>query len=256
MNIKHVSQKIGGVIALLASTLAISIPAYSATLIGNYSSVSSSAVDGSLNEIRFSPAASINTLDRDGFPITITAPERAIGAAVGFTVPSTSNYALNNITLRLLRNPLTVDLNIYEDSSRTSSNPRGAVLQTVEFNNPSIITDGSGFNNSVFVPQTPFTFQAGSKYWVELLPNQVFANNLFWSGNFVSPTGDAVFNDYQNFERRGPGIGNYTQLLSQPSFNIDATPQAVPFEFSPVGGLVILAGAWLGRKQLKKQSVK
>jgi hypothetical protein len=33
-------------------------------------------------------------------------------------------------------------------------------------------------------------------------------------------------------------------------------PQAIPFEFSPVGGLVILAGAWLGHKQFKKQSSK
>jgi hypothetical protein len=140
---------------------------------------------------------------------------------------------------------LQFDLNVYEDSNRTSSNPRGAVLQTVEFNNPSVITVGFGFNNAVFVPQIPFTFQAGSKYWVEFLPNQVFENNIFWSGNDVTPNGDAVFNDYQNFDRVGPGISHYTRLLVQPSFNIDATPQAVPFEFSPVGGLGALGGVWL-----------
>lgn len=55
-----------------------------------------------------------------------------------------------------------------------------------------------------------------------------------------------------NIQDRNDGdLGSFTQW----SFNVtEATP--VPFEFSPALGLGVLGGAWLVRKALKKKSVK
>jgi hypothetical protein len=42
--------------------------------------------------------------------------------------------------------------------------------------------------------------------------------------------------------------------VSEIQFNSQAVP--VPFEFDPAGGLLILGGFWLGRKQIKKHFQK
>ncbi len=60
-----------------------------------------------------------------------------------------------------------------------------------------------------------------------------------------------VFNTpIESFRLTSPGFDDF--LVTDIQFN----SQAVPFEFDPAGGLVILGGFWLGRKQLKKRLQK
>jgi hypothetical protein len=51
----------------------------------------------------------------------------------------------------------------------------------------------------------------------------------------------------ESFSLTSPGFDSFT--VSDIQFN---QAVAVPFEFDPAGGLLILGGFWLGRKQLKK----
>jgi hypothetical protein len=56
----------------------------------------------------------------------------------------------------------------------------------------------------------------------------------------------------ESFSLTSPGVDRFR--LSDVQFNSQAV--AVPFEFDPAGGLLILGGFWLGRKQLKKHFQK
>ena len=91
--------------------------------------------------------------------------------AVGFTLPTGSDYTLDNITLQLFNyNTDGGDvalLRIYEDVNKNSTNPNSAsaVLQSsLEFLNPSSSSDT--LNNFTFTPTSTFTFLADTRYWL------------------------------------------------------------------------------------------
>ena len=94
-------RNMGGVTALLASTLAFANSVEAISLIGNYSS----------------------TDDNNGNLILSGIEQRA----VGFTLPTGTSYVLDNITLRLLNYDTVggdiAQLQIYADANRTSTNP-------------------------------------------------------------------------------------------------------------------------------------
>ncbi|MEA5576496.1 choice-of-anchor R domain-containing protein [Anabaena sp. UHCC 0451] len=177
--------------------------------------------------------------------------------AVGFTLPTGSNYTLNSIDFRLRNyNTSTGDvalIQIYRDSGKTSSNPLGATLESVTFNNPNSSSDAVG--NFNFIPTTTFTFLADTRYW--LLVN-ASAGDDNWMRNqpSVTPTGISgmTSNGYQLTANTG---STYAPWTLQYSFQINATEvpsTPVPFEFSHQASLAILGGAWLVRRGLKKKS--
>ncbi len=77
-------------------------------------------------------------------------------------------------------------------------------------------------------------------------------------GTFNQDAGGATFQvsslvsnaPIESFRLTSAGVDDFVVA------DIQFTSQAVPFEFDPAGGLVILGGFWLGRKQLKKRFQK
>lgn len=155
------SPKNGGVAAVLASTLAFSGSASAATLIGNYSNGSNS-----------------------GYTIS-----RTQNIVTGFTLPTGSNYNLDDIKLRLFNYTSSLDaplLQIYADSTKTSTNPNEAALQSVTFTNPTSISTVSG--DFTFTPTSAFTFLADTRYWLRLSNS---TDSFAWtiSSSPTTPTG-------------------------------------------------------------------
>ena len=104
----------GGLTALLASTLAFANSVEAISLIGNYP-----------------------TNDQAGNIITPSTSQKA----VGFTLPTGTSYQLDNIVLRLFNYNTTTDtalLQIYADANKGSTSPNGpgTTLQSVVFSNP------------------------------------------------------------------------------------------------------------------------
>ncbi len=204
-------------------------------MIGNYSSTN----DGTSTGISAGPTAKV----------------------FGFTLPTGSDYTLDNITLRLLGYNTTAGevalLRIYEDVNKTSTDPIGigSVLQSLLFTNPSSSSDT--VNNFTFTPASTFTFKANTRYWVSL---GVTAGQFNWSANSPSvvPTGlSGITNDGYRLTANA-AIGPYTVSATQNSFDIQATvATSVPFDFDPSLGVAVLGGGWLLRKHLKnKKSTK
>ncbi len=220
----------GGVTALLTSILAISNPADAISLIGNYSSTNDNLFSG----------------------INVSSQK-----AVGFTLPTGSDYTLDSITLRLQNyNTSAGDvalLQIYQDLNKTSTNPNSAVIQSsLLFTNPS--SSSNTTNNFTFIPTSTFTFLANTRYWLLV---DVTAGSYAWTANnpVITPTGISgiTIDGIQNSSNNG---GSYVSTGTLNSFDIQATQvaTAVPFDFDPSFGVAVLGGGWLLRKHLKKKN--
>jgi hypothetical protein len=221
--------KMGGVVALAASTLAISSSASAVTLFGNYPPTNDN---------------SSNTVD-------LSAKK-----AVGFTLPTGSNYTLDSITLRLgdyqsaTDNPL---LQIYADAAKNSTDPNGAIIQSVAFTKPTSNSDS--INNFTFTPTSTFTFSADTRYWLAVSNT---SDSFTWraSSPGVTPTGIAGItnNGYRFSANSGTSYGTNSSLLN--TFQINATAAsatAVPEPTQLAGYAVLLGGIWAGRKLLKSK---
>lgn len=216
-------RKAGGVTGLIISTLAFANSAEAISLIGNYSSTN----DGS---------------------VTIISTNQK---AVGFTLPTGTDYQLDNIVLRLGNyNTDAGDvalIQIYADAAKTSTSPLGAALQSVLFTNPTSSADT--VNNFTFTPTSTFTFAADTSYWLLVDPA---AGSFLWRGNDpnITPTGISGirFNSYQISRDNG---ASYTSSSIFSSFDINAAP--VPFEFEATGSLALLGAGWLLHKHLQKK---
>jgi hypothetical protein len=216
-------------VTTLFAILAVSNPADAISLIGNYSS----------------------TNDLGGTSISFSGQGQK---AVGFTLPTGSDYTLDNITLRLgLYNTTASDvalLQIYQDVNRNSTNPNGAVLQSLLFTNP--ISSSDTVNNFTFAPTSTFTFLANTRYWLLV---DATAGDYTWMGNSpnITPTGFSgiTSNGYQASPNNGTTY--FTSTVFNP-FDIQATVATpVPFDFDPSFGVAVLGGGWLLRKHLKKK---
>ena len=140
-------------------------------------------------------------------------------------------------------------LQIYRDEAKTSTSPIGTILESVTFTNPTSSSDN--ISDFIFTPTSTFTFLPDTRYWLLV---DATAGAYFWSGNSpaITPTGISgiTHNGYQVSSNNG-SIYSSSPIFN--SFEILATE--VPFEFEASGGLAILGGAWLWRKQLQKRKI-
>jgi hypothetical protein len=227
------SPQNGGVAAVLASTLAFSSSASAVTLIGNYPQINDSN--------------STFNIDPTGIK------------GVGFTLPTGSNYSLNDIVLRLGNYNSSFDtplLQIYADSAKTSTNPNGATLQGVTFTKPTSSSNAIG--NFTFTPNSAFTFLADTRYWLRL--SGTTGSNFDWSGSFpgITPTGIAGIT-VNGFQLSGNGGTSYINSTVLNTFQINATAAAataVPEPTSLPGYVTLLGGLLAARKIVKFRTAK
>ncbi len=224
--------KMGGVAAVLASTLAFSSSASAVTLIGNLPPNNDSSISG------------ISSVDN---------------TAIGFTLPTSSNYKLDDIVLRLVNYQSSTDtplLQIYADAAKTSINPNGATLQNVTFTNPT--SNSNTTNNFTFTPNSAFTFLADTRYWLRLSSS----SNIFdWraSNPGITPTGIPGITSNGTRVTFNNG-GQYFNGFASPSFQINATAAgaatAVPEPTSLPGYVTLLGGLLAARKIVKSRTAK
>ncbi len=229
-------QNGGGVAVVLASTLAFSSSASAATLIGNL------------------PQTNNNSNAGIGSIASFTIVE-----AVGFTLPTGSDYKLDDIVLRLGNYRSSTDtplLRIYSDSAKTSTNPNGAALQSVTFTNPTSTSDAVG--NFTFTPTNAFTFLADTRYWLRLSNSR---GALDWNGSNppVTPTGISAIT-FDGSPASLNGGSTYTVANGAPTFQINATAAgaatSVPEPTSLPGYVILLGGLLAGRKIVKSRAAK
>jgi hypothetical protein len=212
---------------VLASTLAFSGSASAATLIGNYSNVNNAGYT-------ISPAQSVVT---------------------AFTLPTGSNYNLDDIKLRLIAYNSSVDtplLQIYADSTKASTNPNGAALQSVTFINPTSTSNAAG--DFTFTPTSAFTFLADTRYWLRL-------SNSTDEFGWTLPTSPITPTGISGITSDGYLLSVGTSYLSASNtsiFQINATAAgaatAVPEPTSLPGYIVLLGGLLAGRKIVKSRA--
>jgi len=131
----------------------------------------------------------------------------------------------------------------------------------------SFFFDNRSFPNAI---TGPASFGSGGTVGASSQTGDVFAfsngasnnNFLVVPANYISGTniaGSITFNN-RTFATLGVTPGTYTYNLTNniPNndiiLNIGVTP--IPFEFSPVVGVSLLGGLWLGRKVLKRKKSK
>lgn len=183
-------------------------------------------------------------------------------AAVGFDLPTGSNYDLKTIDLRLSGYVTTggddAQLQIYKDTARTSINPNGAVLQSLlTFTNSGSTSPALTIFTFTLDPTTPFTFEANTRYWLLLEAN---TGNFFWQLDANAFTSDVGVTSIGAVSSTDDGA-TYSILTPSPSFKITVAPGAVPaptpvpFAFDGGLGLVALGGlGWLSVR--RKKAVK
>lgn len=209
-------------IALLATTLAISDSASAINLtIGNTSSNSG-----------FLPIGS----DRVGQSFT-NDPTNVTGASIllnNWTFGVYENSGSPSFSLVPLFRPTT--LNIYAGTG-LGSTPIGS--------SSTYTTAGSTFSDAT----ATWTFAGG----LSLIDNQPYTAVLDRSGiNFrasnANPYADGILTKSTS--------GNLTGSDTVFTANFSSAPTAVPFEFEPTGGFLVLGGGWLLRRHLKKRATK
>jgi len=138
--------------------------------------------------------------------------------ALAFTLPSGNNYSLDNAILRLGdyepgETPL---VQIRNDVG--GSDPGSTVL--ANFTNPSSL--GTGVFSYTFTPTSPFTFTAGTKYWLYVTST---SGDFAWrsSSPSITPTGIAT----SSGARAGIG-GSFGDSSILNSFEINATKVPEP----------------------------
>jgi hypothetical protein len=176
----------------------------------------------------------------DNARTTIIATVVNVRQAVSFTLPSGSDYNLNDAILRLgnYGAGATPVVEIRNDSG--GINPGNTVLATLT----TPASQGSGIFDYTFTPSTPFMFMAGTKYWLYAYTN---SGSYDWmaSSPGVTPTGIATFNENRTSGNGGASWSNSPTLTS---FQINATPKTtttVP-ESQPLSGLGVLAVVGVG----------
>jgi hypothetical protein len=153
------------------------------------------------------------------------------GFGVGFQM--TSSFQLTSATLRLsVASGSMPTFVLMSDSGGNPSNPSSTLFT---FTDPAF---GSGTQNYVFTPPSPFTLTAGTTYWL-VWQGTAEGVGTGWLGNFpaLPPTGPGATSV-------GSRVGVFppttdTTSLIIPSYEIDGTPvTAVPVPPTLLLGLV------------------
>jgi len=171
--------------------------------------------------------------------------------AMGFILPSDSDYSLHNVVLRLggYDSTDTLTVQIRDDGG---INP--GINSLVSFASPTGL--GSSITNYTFTPDSAFTFTAGTKYWLVVQGGNT--GSFSWRGSLPSilPTGIATLN---NFRRSGDGGASYSDGTLYTSFQINVAKAApVPFESDAlpvVGSALFMAGGLWWKKKRSQANV-
>jgi hypothetical protein len=175
--------------------------------------------------------------------------------AVSFTLPTGTDYILQNAVLRLSGYATGTDVfkvQIRNDTGGT--NPGSTVL--ANFNLPS--SQGTGFDYT-FTSGTALTFQQNTKYWlyVDISAGSGGSGNFNWHSSvpLVTPAGAASFGAYRTSNDGGTSFFDGSGLYN--SFQINADAVAVPWEtdaLSVIGSTVLFGlGLWARNKLAQRK---
>jgi len=207
--------------------------------------------------VNVAPSYAINLMgnlpsnDGSGNPLSSSSGTNV--KAVSFTLPTGTDYILNNVVLRLASYEATDVFKVQIRNDTGGLNPGSTAL--ANFTLPG--SQGSGNFNYAFNPETAFTFQQGTKYWlhVDISSGSGGSGDINWraSSPSVAPVGVASFGAYRFSNNGGTSFGNSSTLNS---FQVNAT--AVPWETDalPVIGSTILFGLGLwGKNKLAQRKI-
>lgn len=173
--------------------------------------------------------------------------------AVSFTLPTGTDYILENAVLRLGSYDSTDVFQVQIRNDTGGLNPGSNVLANLS--RPG--GQGSAIVDYTFTPTTAFTFQQNTKYWlyVDISSGSGGSGAINWyrSNPSVAPTGVASFGAYRFSNNGGASFNNSTALSS---FQVNATP--VPWETDalPVIGSTVLFGLGLwGKNKLAQKKI-
>ncbi|WP_353737136.1 MULTISPECIES: choice-of-anchor R domain-containing protein [unclassified Microcystis] len=145
--------------------------------------------------------------------------------ALAFTLPAGNNYSLENAILRL-GNYDPGDVPVVQIRNDVGgSNPGSTVLAS--FTNPTGL--GAAISNYTFTPTSPFTFAAGTKYWLYVTST---SGSFNWrsSNPSITPTGIATSSGARVSNNSGGSFSNSSVLNS---FRINATEITGPVASTP-----------------------
>jgi hypothetical protein len=223
---------------MLKNPVATLVPFLGLTLIGSLTPLSASAaiLSGNL------PQTNDNS---------ITSLAQGFRKTVSFTLPSGSNQSLDNVIVRL---------GSYSDASTApiveiradagGLDPGSTVLATLT----TPASQGSGIFNYTFTPSSPFTFTAGTKYWLYAYSLSTTTNSPAWQASVpaITPTGIATFNNFRFSNNTG---STWTNSATFNSFQINVTevPPIVPSVPEPASvlGLMVIGTGLLASRQKK-----
>ncbi|GEA27030.1 hypothetical protein MiAbW_01590 [Microcystis aeruginosa NIES-4325] len=160
--------------------------------------------------------------------------------ALAFTLPAGNNYSLDNAILRLrnLRIVSPADIPLVQIRNDGGSNPGSTVLAS--FTNPPNL--GPGTFDYTFTPTAPFTFIAGTKYWLTVASTQgQFGWNIGTTPG-ITPTGIATLSGNRVSNNGGSTFSNSANFNS---FQINATKVPEP---SAIAALSLFGLGLLGVK--------
>jgi hypothetical protein len=137
--------------------------------------------------------------------------------AFSFTLPAGNNYSLDNAILRLGGYDATESLGIQIRDDNGGSNPGSTVLAS--FTSP--VGQGAANFSYTFTPTSPFTFNAGTKYWLYFQP---ISGTVTWRGSNPPEalTGIATFTNNLVSTNSGATFANVPNNFVG-SFQINAT---------------------------------
>nr|WP_304412243.1 choice-of-anchor R domain-containing protein [Microcystis sp. T1-4] len=161
--------------------------------------------------------------------------------ALAFTLPAGNNYSLDNAILRLGGYQTGVAPLVQIRNDVGGSNPGSTVLAS--FTNPT--PQGLGVFNYTFTPTGPFTFTAGTKYWLYVTST---SGAFGWNASSPSqtPTGIATLSG----NRFANGASFFASITSN-SFQIntaDIPPSVATPEPGAIAALSLFGLGLLGVK--------
>ncbi|MBC1195025.1 PEP-CTERM sorting domain-containing protein [Microcystis aeruginosa BLCCF158] len=145
--------------------------------------------------------------------------------ALAFTLPAGNNYSLDNAILRLGNYAPGETPRVQIRNDVGGSNPGSTVLAS--FTNPTGL--GAVSSNYTFTPTAPFTFTAGTKYWLYVTST---SGSFDWAGSnpSITPTGIATSSGNRGSTNSGSSFFNITTFNS---FRINATEITGPVASTP-----------------------
>jgi hypothetical protein len=165
--------------------------------------------------------------------------------SVGITVGA-ADLSLDSVDFRLKSVSASGTANV-ELRSAAGSNPSNTVLAT--FGNQTV--SSAGFSNYVFVPNSPFTLEANTTYWLTIVNNFAGAEGLIIAASNPALSPSGPLGSYVGLRFGTPTNQSINVLtLPPPSFQLNGTITAVPEPawLGTLGSATVLL-VWLRRRR-------